>query len=497
MIIVGRPRLAMDRAPGLPDRIALDRESVRRVDHDGRLHVAVSNISKANICGYRGSEIPGADDLGLEPDRIYQLLRDPEELAKAAATSNNIPVLSEHVPVTAEDNRPELVVGSTGTDAAFDGPYLRNSLVIWDADAISKIESGDQRELSCAYRYTADMTPGEFQGAKFDGIMRDILLNHVCLVKSGRAGADVVVGDEALPPNRVQEKRAMALKPAKKPPLSRRALAVSTALGLALKPRLAQDAQIDIRPLVEKITAKNWKASKPKLLAALKLATDGKLAADADIADVVGMLDMLDEVAEEADMVEAAVSATPVEEVNAVVDADPLAWLEGKLSPEEMTKLKAMMAPAAADEKDDDEKDDKKDTKSEKDDGEKKGNPFAKDKDAPMDKKAMDAALAKTATEVEASTIKRMRAVATAQEMVRPFVGALDSDDPAEIYKAGCDHFGIPTEGVDPSAYGAMVKFAADNAAKAKPVPRDHLAMDAAAVTDFQTRYPGATRFGL
>ena len=33
-----------------PDVIALDKSSVRSIDADGRMHIAISNISKANVC---------------------------------------------------------------------------------------------------------------------------------------------------------------------------------------------------------------------------------------------------------------------------------------------------------------------------------------------------------------------------------------------------------------------------------------------------------------
>lgn len=178
-------RMAMDRAPG----------SVRSYDVDGRLHVSSAPISKANVCPYLGNEIPEFESLGLMPDRLYQLYRDPAELAEAVATFNNLPILSEHVPVSALDHHPELVIGSTGTDARYAMPHLTNSLVVWSAQAIERIESGAQRELSSAYRYRADMTAGYFNGQRYDGVMRDIVGNHVALVREGRAGPDVVVGD--------------------------------------------------------------------------------------------------------------------------------------------------------------------------------------------------------------------------------------------------------------------------------------------------------------
>src|SRR5438552_84173 len=79
--------------------LAFDRASVRSYRKDGQMDVAVANISKACVNPYVGHEIPGWQELGLEPDKIYKLLRDPEELAKAASTFNNVPILSEHVAV--------------------------------------------------------------------------------------------------------------------------------------------------------------------------------------------------------------------------------------------------------------------------------------------------------------------------------------------------------------------------------------------------------------
>lgn len=179
--------------------LAFDRSSVRTIDVDGRLHVAANPISKACVNPYTGREIPDWEALGLDPARTYQLLRDPDELAKAAQTFNNLPILSRHVPVSSTDHRPGLVIGSTGTDAAFSFPYLTASLVIWAQPAIDAVENGSQRELSSAYRFRADMSSGRFDGVRFDGVMRDIVGNHVATVSEGRAGPDVVVGDSLLP----------------------------------------------------------------------------------------------------------------------------------------------------------------------------------------------------------------------------------------------------------------------------------------------------------
>ncbi|EMC7876559.1 DUF2213 domain-containing protein [Enterobacter roggenkampii] len=214
--------------------LAFDRATVRSFDNDGRLHIEVTPISKANICPYYGREIPNSKALGLQPDKVYYLLRDPKELAKAANTFNNIPLLNEHIPVTAADPQKMAVVGSTGTDAEFDGTYLKNSLVVWDADSIAGIETDEKKELSSAYRYVADMTPGVHEGQPYDGVMRDIVGNHVALVIEGRAGSDVVVGDSL----------SLELKE----------MAKAKQLAAALKPFLAQDADLEE---VEKAVKKN------------------------------------------------------------------------------------------------------------------------------------------------------------------------------------------------------------------------------------------------
>lgn len=217
--------------------IAQDR-SARSYDKDGRLHVAVSNISKAVVNPYYGSEIPHFKQLGLDAKKVYYLLRDPEELEKAAPTFRNLPLLNKHVPVSAKDPQKEIVVGSTGSDVEFSDGYLKCSLSVWDDEAIAGIESGEQMELSSAYHYTPDMTAGEYQGRRYDGVMRDIVGNHVALVDVGRAGRDVVVSDA----DPFHERKAMKLKQG-----------AQERIKAKLQPLLAQDAELSPDELLEVI----------------------------------------------------------------------------------------------------------------------------------------------------------------------------------------------------------------------------------------------------
>lgn len=174
---------------------AFDRASVRRYDADGKLHVELTPISKANVCLYYGKEIPEWESLGLEPDKAYRLLRDPEELKKAVDTFNNQPLLSTHIAVSIINPPKDSIIGATGSNAVFEDGYLKNSLVIWDVNSIIGVENEQQREISSSYRYRLDMTPGVYEGEAYDGVMRDIVCNHVAIVPSGRAGPDVFVYD--------------------------------------------------------------------------------------------------------------------------------------------------------------------------------------------------------------------------------------------------------------------------------------------------------------
>jgi hypothetical protein len=178
--------------------LAFDKSSVRRTDTDGRLFLETSRISKVGINPYWGREIPKYDELGLDPDKVYQVFRPPEELEKAAHTFNNIPILAIHTHVTAENPKKEVIIGSTGSTANFDGEYLNNGLGFWDAEYIEKIDSEEQRELSSSYRYIPILENGSYNGSPYDIKMTQIEGNHVALVVEGRAGPDVLVADSKL-----------------------------------------------------------------------------------------------------------------------------------------------------------------------------------------------------------------------------------------------------------------------------------------------------------
>ena len=411
--------------------MALDRDSVREKDVDGRLRVAKSNISKANVCPYRGGEIPGWRALGLDENRVYNLLRDPEELRKAAKSLNGVPLLIKHTPVSAADHRPNDVVGSLGSDADFDGTYLTNSLYVNAQYAIDGIESGKQRELSPGYRYTPDMTPGNFNGTAYDGVMREIVFNHVALVEDGRTGPDVVVGDEALKENHMKTTRFAAL------------LLASTAAHVA--PLLAMDQKITLpRDAFAKATPKSFKEVRPVILAAVKTGLEGKLrkglALDATMEGLAKVIDSFggelegeieDKELDDLTQVEAvAAEPPPTAPEKTVYDAEPLkAHLKACGMDDAMIAKALDMLPAnglAGDEEDDE-------AKKKKDEEDKQA--MDKRLEGMVTKVAMDEAIKVAVGNVTKSQQGIREALAT----VKPYVGEIPAtmafDNGAGVYR--------------------------------------------------------------
>jgi len=414
-------------------KLAFDR-SARRIDADGRLHVDRSHISKATVNPYYGKEIPGYEALGLQPDKVYRLLRDPVELERAAPTFARLPILSEHVPVTVDAPRPDLVVGAIGSEITFTPPYLDADLCVWDATAIAGIETDKVRELSCAYRYVPVMEPGEFEGQPYDGRMTEIQGNHLALVEVGRAGSDVVVADRN--PFNFKE---TAMK------MSKLGKALFAAL-CAASPVLAADSALPA--LVGTANRKTFKKDDVK---AKLLALDASL--DSNKLDAV--LDAILDVEQDPKPVEtpaAAADESPADKVRKL--------LAGKVDDAVIDEVCALCAAPAADEE--------------------PGKP------APDTVKKEDVAAAMDSMRQE------FREANEARVDVRSVVGdVLGMDSAAEIYGFALDHMKVDRKGVEGvPALRALFKVAAANKASTATAP--NVAQDSAGLA---AKFPGAARF--
>jgi hypothetical protein len=480
--------------PAKPDALgandmAFDR-SLRTKDADGRLHLETSNISKAAVNPYPGREIPNWENLGLDEDRIYMLLRHPDELSKPETIKsfNNLQILSEHVPVstdTADSHRADLTIGSLGTDAAWDPPYLKNSLVFWAKPAIEAIENDEMKELSCAYRYDADMTPGTYQGQPYDGVMRNLEGNHLALVKKGRAGPDVVVGDSAEGlegrTNGKIEERAMAkLTPAVLAGFKK----VLGGVKLKNGKMLAQDADIDeILPLIETILAtpedepsvdNGMEANSAIPMAATMDETDeekeARIRADCRAADAVRRLGR-DETDEERKKRE---------------DDDKAADSAAKAARDAAKPAKD--AKKAKDAEEDDDDDDKKKATD--------SNGFRNVAgDSAMTPAQVKQTVSAAVTAALARAARTQSEIREAERAVRPYVGelAIACDSAEAVYRTALSAMGVKVEGVHPSAFATILSLQEKPSATRQRETRS-VAMDAAAASSYAERFPGADK---
>jgi len=426
--------------------LAFDRGSVRSYDADGRLHVALTNISKANVSPYYGSEIPGFAQLGLDPARIYKLWRDPAELEKGASTFRNLPILRRHIQVSADDPSKEDVVGSIGSDVAFNAPYLCASICIWDSEAIAGVESGQIAELSPAYRYVPEMTPGSTpDGEAYDGRMTNILGNHLATVEVGRSGPDVVVADSApLPP----KQETPAMKPTK--------------LGLALKlalsaasPKIAQDSSLGA--LVGKAAKKSFDKS---AFRAKVVAMDS----DMDNENLDALIDSILDVEQNPEPEKP--TAIGGDEPADGAAAEVINFLQGKgLSPEDLDAVSGMLskigAPAATDE----------------------------DPDA-MSKEDVNTAMDSLSKKLTTELTKQFRDLEVAKSAVRSTVGdVIGMDSAAGVYRFALDHLKVDHKDMPDAGLGSLYKVASER--NATPAVVNTIAADAA----IASAIPGLDRF--
>jgi hypothetical protein len=113
----------------------------------------------------------------------------PDSLASFAGKA----ITSEHPPVLLDsENTKDYQVGFSGTEVVYDNGFVKAVMTITDEDTIKRIMKGDAREVSAGYRVNYDPTPGVTEGGEhYDGVQKEIIGNHIAVVRRGRAGPQV------------------------------------------------------------------------------------------------------------------------------------------------------------------------------------------------------------------------------------------------------------------------------------------------------------------
>lgn len=160
---------------------------------DGYL-VAEVRTARTGIQDYAGWEV------GKPNMPVVKVYRPAEQVFNKDSMGSyaHKPVTNDHPDeAVSATNWKDLAVGSIGDEIARDGDFVRIPLIVMDAAAIKHVEDG-KRELSAGYTcdlsFEAGTTP---DGQAYDAIQKDIRINHVAIVKNGRAGSKARIGDGA------------------------------------------------------------------------------------------------------------------------------------------------------------------------------------------------------------------------------------------------------------------------------------------------------------
>lgn len=157
-------------------------------------------IARTGIQEYFGFEL-GLTDEPLKKVRIYR----PESVVFDDAVLNSclgLDITNDHpsVDVNAETYK-ALTCGcvtSKGERSAEQPEYIVCDILVKDKQAIQDIESG-KSELSAGYQSRCVLTDGVTpDGEHYDGLIEDIILNHVAIVEKGRAGNARILDHEGV-----------------------------------------------------------------------------------------------------------------------------------------------------------------------------------------------------------------------------------------------------------------------------------------------------------
>lgn len=147
-------------------------------------------IARIGVQDYTARELQ--IDCTSDPDRIYPVMRSPNDVFEAAALASfeGKPVTDGH---PAEEVVPEnhsCYARGHAQNVRRDGDYMVADLYINDPTLIAEIRAGIKREVSCGYqcRYVPDGTG--YRQTHIRG-------NHVAVVPRGRAGRAVAIHDAA------------------------------------------------------------------------------------------------------------------------------------------------------------------------------------------------------------------------------------------------------------------------------------------------------------
>jgi hypothetical protein len=176
-----------------------------------------ARVSRVGIQDYYLMELPsdGLPDrfTDVPTDAIVRLYRPPEEVFadSSLGTIVNKPVTDGHPPVFVDsENYRNYSRGFVAGNPTVDGDFVTVDLLVQDKQMIDRIKQG-VKQVSLGYNVDIDWTEGlDEKHGVYDGIQRNIRVNHIAIVAEGRAGPRVRIADESR--QKSKEKSDMATR---------------------------------------------------------------------------------------------------------------------------------------------------------------------------------------------------------------------------------------------------------------------------------------------
>lgn len=161
----------------------------------GYLHASNVPIARVGVFPYLHSDGTWTNEAKLPEDILS------ESTVKSA---NNKPVTNDHPVDDGENvlvdktNSTQYVKGFTADNAHVEGDMLKVGLTIMDPQLIDAVQNGGKQELSIGFQTDVEPISGEYNGAKYDSVQRNIQINHVAVVDRAREGHNIrITGDSA------------------------------------------------------------------------------------------------------------------------------------------------------------------------------------------------------------------------------------------------------------------------------------------------------------
>ena len=167
---------------------------------EGFLLIEDTPIARTGVQIYAPQEVHGKDhelykDLAAPPDGVYRVQRDESEVfaPETIASANGKPLVDEHpeqiVTPDTHEGAPGTVMNPRRGKGAHDD-LLVADIIVYNKRLIQLIRDG-KRELSCGYDVDyEEIEPGRLA-------QKNIRINHVALVESGRCGPRCAIGDRS------------------------------------------------------------------------------------------------------------------------------------------------------------------------------------------------------------------------------------------------------------------------------------------------------------